>query len=57
MWSKMYWMIGVAVVTIPEGIVKGPDRVLPKNSVVKVAGSSFGFMGAGKSRKYTVSAQ
>jgi hypothetical protein len=57
MWSKMYWMIGVAVVTIPEGIVKGPDRVLPKNSVVKVAGSSFGFMGVGKSRKYTVSAQ
>jgi hypothetical protein len=56
MWSKMYWMIGVAVVTIPEGIVKGPDRVLPKNSVVKVAGSSFGFMGVGKSRKYTVSA-
>lgn len=28
-------MIGPAVVTMPEGIVKGPDRRLPKNSVVK----------------------
>jgi hypothetical protein len=35
----MYWIIGVAVETIPDGIVKGPDRVLPKNSVFKWAGS------------------
>ena len=25
--------MGMAVVTIPDGIVKGPERVLPKNSV------------------------
>jgi hypothetical protein len=42
MWSKMYWMIGTAVVTMPEGMVKGPERVLPKKSVFKVAGSSLG---------------
>jgi hypothetical protein len=30
-------MIGVAVVTIPEGMVNGPDRVLPKNSMFKFA--------------------
>jgi hypothetical protein len=28
-------MILAEQVTIPEGIVKGPDRVLPKNSVFK----------------------
>ena len=27
-----YWMIGVAVATIPEGMVKGPEITLPKNS-------------------------
>ena len=27
-----FWMMGVAVATIPEGIVKGPDIVLPRNS-------------------------
>jgi hypothetical protein len=42
MWSKMYWMIGVAVVTIPDGMVKGPERVLLKKSMFKVAGSGFG---------------
>ena len=31
--------MGVAVVTMPEGIVNGPDRVFPKNSVFKIAGS------------------
>ncbi len=30
-----YWMIDGAVVTMPEGIVKGPDRVFEKNSVLK----------------------
>ena len=37
MWSNTYWMMGTAVVTIPEGTVNGPDRDLPKNSIVKVA--------------------
>ena len=35
MWSKTYCMIGTAVVTIPEGMVKGPERVLPRNSILK----------------------
>ena len=35
----MYCMIGTAVVTMPEGMVKGPERVLPKNSVLKITGS------------------
>jgi hypothetical protein len=46
MWSKMYWMMGVAVVTIPEGMVKGPERVLPKKSVFKGAGSGIGWLAA-----------
>ena len=46
MWSKMYWMIGVAVVTIPEGMVKGPERLLPKKSVFKVGGSGWGCQAA-----------
>ena len=45
-WSKTYWMMGVAVVTIPEGIVKGPERVLPKsqcsNSRAQGRGGSVG---------------
>jgi hypothetical protein len=45
-WSKIYWIIGVAVVTIPEGMVKGPERVLPKKSVFKVAGSGWGCQAA-----------
>jgi hypothetical protein len=40
-WSKIYWMMGVAVETIPEGMVKGPERFLPKKSVFKGAGSGF----------------
>jgi hypothetical protein len=32
-------MMGVAVVTMPEGMVNGPDSVLPKNSMFKIAGS------------------
>ena len=28
-------MMGAEQVTIPDGIVNGPDRVLPKNSVFK----------------------
>jgi len=32
------------VVTMPEGIVNGPDRVLPKNSVFKAADSSVKWM-------------
>ena len=28
-------MIGIAVATIPEGIVKGPEMVLPRKPVVK----------------------
>jgi hypothetical protein len=35
-WSNTYWMIGVAVVTMPEGIVKGPDRFLPRNEFFKM---------------------
>jgi hypothetical protein len=35
-------MIDVAVVTMPDGIVKGPERDLPKKSVVKAAGSESG---------------
>ena len=30
-----YCMIEVAVVTIPEGTVNGPEICLPKNSVLK----------------------
>ena len=33
--SMKYWMIEVAVVTIPEGTVNGPEICLPKNSVLK----------------------
>jgi len=29
----MYWITGTAVDTIPEGIVKGPDKGLPRNCV------------------------
>jgi hypothetical protein len=32
------------VVTMPDGMVKGPDRVFPKNSVFKVAGSRMQWM-------------
>jgi len=28
-------MIGIAVATIPEGMVKGPEMVLPRKPVVK----------------------
>jgi len=28
------WMMAGAVVTMPEGIVKGPESCLPRNSVV-----------------------
>jgi hypothetical protein len=37
-------MMGVAVVTMPEGMVKGPERILPKNSVFKVADSRVEWM-------------
>ena len=37
----MYWIIGVAVVTIPEGMVNGPERVVPKSSVFKAVSSSY----------------
>jgi hypothetical protein len=37
----MYWMMGTAVVTIPDGTVKGPERVLPRNSVFKWARSKL----------------
>lgn len=30
--SKSLWMMGVAVATMPEGIVNGPEIDLPKNS-------------------------
>ena len=33
-----YSMIGTAVATIPEGIVKGPEMVLPRKSVVSTGG-------------------
>ncbi len=32
-------MMGVAVVTIPEGMVKRPESCLPKNSILNVLGS------------------
>jgi hypothetical protein len=28
--------MGAAQVTMPEGTVKGPDKVLPRNSVFKI---------------------
>jgi len=31
--SKMRWMMLAEQLTIPEGMVNGPDRLLPKNSV------------------------
>lgn len=34
-------MIEVAVVTTPEGTVNGPERVLPRNSVFKMARSKL----------------
>jgi hypothetical protein len=37
-------MIDVAVVTTPEGTVKGPERVLPRNSVFKMARSKLANM-------------
>jgi hypothetical protein len=36
--SKNAWIMGAEQVTIPEGMVKGPERVLPRNSVFKLAG-------------------
>jgi hypothetical protein len=38
---NMLSIIGLAVETIPEGMVKGPDRDLPKNSVFKVLASQL----------------
>ena len=35
-------MIGTAVVTMPDGMVKGPERVLPRKSVVTFACSEPG---------------
>jgi hypothetical protein len=36
--ANTYSMIGIAVATIPDGIVKGPVRVLPRKPVVKAGG-------------------
>jgi len=38
---NMWSIIGLAVETIPDGMVKGPDRDLPKNSVFKVDASQL----------------
>ena len=46
-------MMGVAVVTMPDGIVSGPDNCLPKKSVFKV---TLGVVARGpgsKSANYT----
>ncbi len=32
--SMTRWMMAGAVVTMPEGMVKGPDNCLPRNSVI-----------------------
>jgi hypothetical protein len=40
----------VAVVTIPEGIVNGPERVLPRKSVFKIVCSKLVVMEILRSR-------
>jgi hypothetical protein len=37
--SKVAWIIEVAVVTMPEGIVNKPEIFLPRNSVFKLISS------------------
>jgi hypothetical protein len=37
--SKVAWIIEVAVVTMPDGIVKRPEMFLPRNSVFKLISS------------------
>ena len=40
----MYSIMGVAVVTMPYGMVNGPERLFPKNSVFNVESSRVGWM-------------